>query len=85
MENKGFVIQQRLRPETGEIYHVFSEGTIIWPDHFGRGVLTKDLQAEKLNGQKLRKFQAWRAEGDVHLYLDQRNWQLSSGTLLTQY
>lgn len=81
MENRDLVIQQRLRPETGEIYHVFPIGTVVWPERSRRGVLTEDLQAEKLDGKKVRDFQAWKAEGVVRLYLDRRYRQLSSGTL----
>ena len=74
-----FVIQRRLGPEN-EPYYIFPEGTMIWPRNSGRGVLTEDLQARKLEDRKVKGLQGWMAEGDIHLYLDKKHWQLSSGT-----
>jgi len=78
-ENREFVIQTRLGPEEKKTYYVFPKNTMIWPQSSGRGKLTKDLQARKLEGRKVKGFQGWVAEGNAHLYLDGKHWQLSPG------
>lgn len=80
MEERVFVVQERLGPEERkELYYFFPKGTMIWPGRSGRGVLTEDLQARKDEGREVEGYQAWVAEDEIHLYLG-RHWQLSAGT-----
>lgn len=83
MGEKEVIIQTRLgSPEEKKDYFIFPKDvTIIWPEGFRRrGVLEADLQAEKQKGKRVRGYQAWRAEGEIHLYLDNEHWQLSPGS-----
>ncbi len=80
-ETREFVVQTRLGPEKKrQTYYFFTKETMIFPENSGRGVLTTDLQAKKEEEQEVKGFQAWKAEGAVHLYLDKNHWQLSSGS-----
>lgn len=79
------VVQTRLgtNPEqTEQTYYFFSgrkkDQTMIFPKDSGRGVLTADLQAKKLEGEEIHGYQAWEAEDEIHLYFDRNHWQLSS-------
>lgn len=80
MKERRVVIQRRLVPEQKQPYYVFPKGTMVWPQRSGRGVLTADLQAEKLEGEEVSGYQAWKAEFNMHLYLNGRFWQRSRGT-----
>lgn len=79
MEVHEVVIQTRLGPESEPCYYFFLKGTMIWPLNFGRGILTEDLQAQKEERKKVKRYQAWRAEGEVHLYLNGSEKELPCG------
>jgi len=79
MKGHEIVIQERLGPEQTEDYYLFPEGTVVYPQSSGRGVLTDPLQAEKLKG-RVKGLQAWMAEANMHLFLNGEYWQLSRGT-----
>ena len=82
-EHREIVIQTRLGPEKRKQEYYFFSGkkedqTMIFPKDSGRGVLTAGLQAKKIEGEEIHGYQAWEAEGEIHLYFDRNHWQLSS-------
>ncbi len=82
-QNESLVIQIGLDQERKD-YYIFPEGTMIWPENSGRGVLTQSLQAQKLK-EKIKGLSGWQAETPAHLYLDGKHWQLSKNTRFGAY
>lgn len=70
-EHHEIVIQTRLGPEKRKQEYYFFSGkkedqTMIFPKDSGRGVLTADLQAKKIEGEEIHGYQAWRVEDEIH-------------------
>jgi len=54
----------------------FPEGTVIWPEKGGRGVVQGELYAEKLEKIRVKGLSGFRTLNNCTLYLDRRYWTL---------
>ncbi|MGB9707124.1 MAG: hypothetical protein ACPLXP_03570 [Microgenomates group bacterium] len=87
-ENKRLPLQLPFEVETEGLREVwfFHEGTVIWPERSGRGVVQGGLYAKELpEGRKIKGLTGFSALEPVTLYLDRRYWTLPKGSLFGAY
>ncbi|MGB9911326.1 MAG: hypothetical protein ACPLKP_01835 [Microgenomates group bacterium] len=85
MREKELHPYQRRLGEEGELErYLFPKGTMIWPKYSGRGILTQDCYAKRLNC-KIRGLTGFKSCEPLFLRLDERHWTLPEGTTFGAY
>jgi hypothetical protein len=63
----------------------FPEGTVIWPEKGGRGVVQKGLYAERLIKREIRGLSGFRSLEDCVLYFGGNYWTLRKNSFFGAY